>query len=114
VILDKIIFIKDQQTFQNAAHVRIVNKTPPALKKGEYKDCFIWESFYQTTKNRDSFSNFSFFISSNKQDYCELPHNHDFHPKLESEISGMNIYYAFNFTKLYDRLLELKIVTKTK
>lgn len=66
------IIIKEQQSFQNNAHYRVVNKIPPAAVKGEYKDCYIWATFVSLSnalKNQYTAHPKMFFITSNAKDF---------------------------------------------
>lgn len=109
-IINKIIFINEQATFKEAAHFRVVNKFCPAKKKGEYKDCFIWETFFQTIKAKDSQLKESYFLSSNKQDYCELPNDNDFHTDLKMELNTLNVHFLLNYSKLYYELKNIGLI----
>lgn len=101
-IINKIIFINGEDSFKDAAHVRVIDKICPAKKKGEYKDCFIWETFLQTIKASNKEKEY-YFLSSNKQDYCQLPNENDFHPDLKLEISPLNVSFVQNYSMLFHK-----------
>lgn len=110
VIIDKILFIKEEETFRNLAHTRVIDKVPPALKKGEYKDCLIWETFVNLLRERKSYDKFNFFFSSNKDDYCELQNTNELHPSLVNETESYNCHFALTYTRLYHKFRELRIL----
>ncbi len=108
-VIAKIQFI-EELPYRNLAHNRLVDTNPPAHKKGEYKDCLIWETFYKVVRSKTSFEKEAFFISSNKQDYCQLPNSNNFHPYLENEVNGLNSIYRINYTQLFYKLRELQYI----
>lgn len=110
VVINKVIFIKEEEDFRNRAHTRVIDKNAPAHKKGEYKDCLIWETFISLLKSRASFEKYNFFLSSNKQDYCKLPNTNQLHPFLVSETDTNNCHFALTFSRLYNRLREFGII----
>ncbi len=109
-VINKVIFIKEEECFRNLAHSRVIDKTPPAHKKGEYKDCLIWETFLSLLKNRSSFEKYNFFLSSNKRDYCELPDVNQLHPFLIDETETYNCHFALTDSRLYHRLREFGVI----
>lgn len=87
------IIIKEQQSFQNNAHYRVVNKIPPAAVKGEYKDCYIWTTFVSLSnalKKRYSSHPEMFFITSNAKDF-QGPQNQNVGVQLECDRFGLTL-----------------------
>ncbi|MGK7392876.1 MAG: PIN domain-containing protein [Candidatus Cyclobacteriaceae bacterium M2_1C_046] len=106
-IISKIYFV-EEEPLRNSAHIRLIDKIPPAAKKGEYKDCIIWETYYKIISELKS--RVSFFISSNKDDYCDGSNTEEFHPLLKDEIDTKNNYFIISYTRLYHKLREMKLI----
>lgn len=109
-IVNKTNFIDEDDDFKEAAHTRVIEKKSPAKNKGEYKDCYIWETFLQLIRNRASHATNAYFISSNKKDYCNQSDFDKFEVDLEGDITGFNIQFALNQTKLFHKLQKDKIL----
>jgi hypothetical protein len=87
-------FIDQDNTFSQTAEHRVIHKIPPARKKGEYKDCYIW-STCMTVRQLSQKANMPFgFLSSNINDYAKAP-TQSFDPDVAAEATPLGIvYYA--------------------
>lgn len=109
VITDSTFFVEVSQELKESAYVRLINKVPPALYKGEYKDCIVWETFLALRAGQVDKSKPAFFLSSNTKDYSEPPQTRVFHPKLQREVDALNSHYATDYSVLCHKLRELAI-----
>ena len=66
-IWNKTHVILRENSFAKFAHIRTISKLPPAHKKGEYKDCYIWGTCLQLAKCISTHN--ILFFSTNTTDY---------------------------------------------
>lgn len=109
-ILNNTIFIKAHNCFQESADIRTVNKMTPAKTKGEYKDCYIWETNLQTRKLHNDKSLLWTFISSNTTDYTNNVDKTNFASDIAEETSVNNIAYASNFNLLIKHFIDSGVI----
>lgn len=109
-IVDKTSFVIVDQSLKQKAHNRTIDKVAPASKKGEYKDCIVWETFIRIRTQQLNKSNPAFYLSSNTADYCKMPKTWDFHPQLMSEVNGHNSFYSSGYASLKQRLKSMGIL----
>lgn len=96
-IIDKTIFISEEQSFQNNAHTRLINHTTPAKVKQEYKDCYIWETCLQAKLGLNDKGHDWIFTSANYTDYADSIDKTIFESDLTAETEANNIKYAKDF-----------------
>ena len=99
-ITNETFFISEDTSFANFAHFRTTNKVPPAKKKGEYKDCYIWGTCLGIRQNSIDKTYPYHFMSSNTTDYAALNKSH-FVTEIHNEASINNITYFPNFKLAY-------------
>jgi hypothetical protein len=104
-IIDKTVFVREDTTFLASAHFRTTYKIPPAKKKGEYKDCYIWATCLDVRKESIG-RNYSYiFLSSNSVDYADDSKT-EFADELKNETQSAEITYCSNFQIAYKVLKE--------
>lgn len=93
--------IKEQKTIyggidvSKAARDRVLFKMPPASKKQEYKDCYIWMTFVSVAKCITSHRK-TIFLTSNKEDFMDESTGKP-HSRLNSDIIGLeNVEILFD------------------
>lgn len=102
-IIYKTLFIKEESTFAEFAHFRTTNKVPPAKKKGEYKDCYIWGTCLEVRQlSTDKAYSYN-FMSSNTTDYADKTKS-KFVTEIAHEASLNNITYFPNYRMAYGLL----------
>lgn len=104
-IIDKTIFIQKSPIFlKNAGNRAITGITPAKNKKGEIKDCYIWETCLQTRARISNKALPWIFISSNIDDYTNRIDTISFAPDIQTEVTANNILYAKDFHILHHLL----------
>ncbi|MGZ3752345.1 MAG: PIN domain-containing protein [Mucilaginibacter sp.] len=102
-------FIDRDDLFTRSAETRVINKIPPANKKGEFKDAYIWTTCL-TVRQMSQKTGAPFgFLSSNVQDYSELPTTR-FDPYLAAEASAADILYYSHFNIAFGELKRASIL----
>lgn len=102
-IVKETLFIKEDASFAHFAHFRTTNKVPPAKKKGEYKDCYVWGTCLEV-RHLSSDKSYSYsFMSSNTTDYADNSKS-KFVTEIDHEASLNNITYFPNFKMAYGLL----------
>jgi len=87
-------FIQRDDYFLNSAEDRLLKKIPPAKKKAEFKDCYIWLTCLTVRQMSKKTSKPFGFLSSNVKDYSKAP-SKQFDPYLAAEATAADIiYYA--------------------
>ncbi|HTA63120.1 MAG TPA: hypothetical protein VK835_11720 [Bacteroidia bacterium] len=103
-------FISEDAQFSQFAEFRTFYKFPPAKVKGEYKDCYIWDTCLELNKNITDKSFPSFFMSSNTTDYA-ASNKINFEPTLiVHEATQNNITYLPNFNFAHGQLKQRRIL----
>jgi len=109
VIIDKTFFINEDATFALFAHTRTTLKIPPAKKKGEYKDCYIWGTCLEL-RNTSADKTYSYnFMSSNTTDFADT-NKRDFVTEIKNEADLNSIEYFSNFNVAYGKLKTIGII----
>jgi PIN domain len=103
VIIDNTFFINEDTTFAAFAHTRTTLKVPPAKKKGEYKDCYIWGTCLELRSTSVDKTYSYNFMSSNTTDYADT-NKRDFVTEIKNEADLNGIEYFSNFNIAYGRL----------
>lgn len=62
------IVFSENDKYMKAAHTRVLNKICPAHTKGEYKDCFIWETYLHFLSHVSNQVK-CFFFTVNSEDF---------------------------------------------
>jgi PIN domain len=95
-ILDKAIIIDADEGSRSRAVTRVVNKTPPAQKSSEVKDCAILEEYLAVCQRLQAagFAGKRVFCTSNTEDYCAATGKP--HPSLESELMACDLIFTAN------------------
>lgn len=114
-ILDKLVrdiwrntyVIKEQLSFQNSAHYRVIHKEPPAKTKGEYKDSYIWATYLSLAKKLDVVNKehpWMCFITSNVKDYGDNTH----HPQegIFNECNRLRVKIVFSVDVLWSEYMQ--------
>jgi len=102
-IVNETLFIREDATFATFAHFRTTNKIPPAMKKGEYKDCYVWGTCLELRQTSSDKSYSYNFMSSNVTDYADT-NKKDFVTEIKNEATINNIDYFPNFKIAYGHL----------
>ena len=97
------LFVSEDNTFATFAHFRTTNKIPPAKKKGEYKDCYVWGTCLEIRQTNSDKSYPYNFMSSNVVDYADT-NKTDFVPEIQNEATINNINFFSNFKIAYGQL----------
>lgn len=108
-IINETIFVEEDDTFKEFAHFRTTNKIPPAKKKGEYKDCYIWGTCLEIRSTNTDKSYPYYFISSNTTDYAN-ENKKDFVVEISNEASINKIEYFSNFKIAFGTLKDQNII----
>jgi hypothetical protein len=108
-ITNETLFISEDNTFATFAHFRTTNKIPPAKKKGEYKDCYVWGTCLEIRQTNSDKSYPYNFMSSNVTDYADN-NKIDFVTEIKNETTINNINYFSNFKIAYGKLKRDRIV----
>jgi len=108
-IIKETIFIAEDASFASFAHFRTTNKIPPAKKKGEYKDCYIWGTCLEIRKSNTDKSYSYNFMSSNVDDYADT-NKKDFVTEIKHEAVINKINYFSNFDIAYGHLKRDRIL----
>ncbi|TXD81176.1 hypothetical protein ESY86_18550 [Subsaximicrobium wynnwilliamsii] len=108
-IISNTIFVEEDDTFKEFAHFRTMNKIPPAQKKGEYKDCYIWATCLEIRNTNTDKSYPYYFISSNVSDYAN-ENKKEFVTEISNEATINNIEYFSNFKIAFGILKSKNIV----
>jgi len=96
-------FIDRDDSFLRSAEHRVIMKIPPAKKKGEFKDCYIWSTCLEVRQSSVKAGVPFGFFSSNVKDYSELP-KINFDPQIAVEATAANIEYYPNIDIAFGRL----------
>ncbi|SIR48193.1 MULTISPECIES: PIN domain-containing protein [unclassified Chryseobacterium] len=102
-ITKETIFVGQDSSFASFAHFRTTNKIPPAKKKGEYKDCYIWGTCLEIRKMCSDRSYSYNFLSSNTSDYAKADKT-SFVTEIDNESTINRITYFPNFKIAYGLL----------
>jgi hypothetical protein len=102
-IIDNTFFVNEDNSFASFAHNRTTLKVPPAKKKGEYKDCYIWGTCLELRSNSTDRTYSYNFISSNTTDYADK-NNRNFVTEIKNEADLNEIEYFSNFNVALGRL----------
>lgn len=96
-------FVNDDPSYSAFAEFRVRNHIPPAKKKGEYKDCYIWATCLDIRKNCTDKTHPYYFLSSNTKDYAAT-NKSEFVMEIKTEADINNITYSSNFDLIFGRL----------
>lgn len=102
-IIDDTFFIDEDPKFVNLASQKTINKIPPAHKKGEYKDCYIWATCILARGMSNGLRMPYGFMSTNIADYA-LPKSIRLLPNLASEALATGVDYYANIDVMYGAL----------
>ncbi|WP_316824721.1 hypothetical protein [Pedobacter miscanthi] len=108
-IVDETYFIDEDSRFAGPASHKTINKTPPAHKKGEYKDCYIWTTATLARSLSDRRRIFYGFISSNVKDYAN-PKSVNLVPDLATEAATASLDYCANIDVMYGALKKVGVI----
>lgn len=89
VIWNNTYTISEDDTFMHKAHDRVLKHMCPAHVKGEYKDCYIWET-YLDFLSRVSNAAPCFFFSVNTEDFAATKKSKDPNPMLIADCAGFD------------------------
>jgi hypothetical protein len=94
-LVDHAVILDEQTDSRIKAFNRVVNRIPPAMRKGEVKDCAIIEEYLAVCRGLQAagFMRKRVFCTSNTEDYCEA--GGVLHSHLAIEFAGC----ALSFTK---------------
>jgi hypothetical protein len=102
-IISETLFVSEHATFNEFAHFRTTNKIPPAKKKGEYKDCYVWGTCLEIRQTSVDKSYPYHFMSSNIADYADSS-KIEFVTEIKNEATINKIKYFSNFKIAYVQL----------
>jgi hypothetical protein len=103
------IFIGRDDVFLRNAEMRVTGKIPPARKKGEFKDCYIWNTCLTVRQMSQKINSPFGFLSSNVRDYSETPTKR-FDPHIAAEATAINIIYYADFDIAFGSLKSAGII----
>ena len=96
-------FIDREDLFLRNAEARVTGKIPPAKKKGEFKDCYIWSTCLAVRQLSQRTCNPYGFMSSNVRDYAETGKT-QFDVDIAAEATTANINYYAGFDIAFGKL----------
>lgn len=110
-ILSNTYEIKKQNSFRDAADLRIWSLRAPAKVKAEYKDCYIWETFIQMAQQFPTGNNRPkmIFFTNNTKDYFDNSVSPAcVQPDIKNDLDGTKTYLATNINELLAKLNDHK------
>ena len=95
-LIDRAVLLDADAGCRVKAVERVVNKIPPALRKGEVKDCTIIEEYMAVCRGLQAsgFARKCVFCTSNTEDYCVT--GSGLHPHLTGEFNGCMLTFTKN------------------
>lgn len=95
-------FIAEKQTFNKFAHFRVSYHMAPAQRKGEYKDCYIWSTCLELSKEIVQSNSKIFFFTRNKNDFFE---NGQLFQLIQDDCNNSSISIKYEVGDLLGELL---------
>lgn len=92
-LVRKAFYLPEKLQYDKFAMARVLSKTPPAHKKTEYKDCFIWATCIDLAKQVKSNDKIVFY-TTNTEDFT-IDSHHSEALRFQRDASNVIIYTDF-------------------
>lgn len=99
-IIENTAFISEKNIFNKNAHFRVSHHMPPAYRKGEYKDCYIWTTCLELSNITEEKV---LFFTTNTEDFYN---NRKLLPTIQRDCDNNGINVICEIGKIYGTILE--------